>query len=77
MGGSECSTGRNPLAQLTKTFTQVDHSLQQDRIAAGKPMTAGGALRTQGDMGQLDNQVSIIPHRTSCLFTPMLLLSTG
>jgi len=59
LGGAECSTGRNPLAALTKTFTTVDHSLQQDRMAAGKPMAAGGGLRTQGEMGQLDNQVSI------------------
>lgn len=57
LGGAECSTGRNPLAQLTKTFTQVDHSLQQDRMVAGKPMAASGGLRTQGgEMGQMDSQ---------------------
>lgn len=55
LGGAECSTGRNPLAQLTKTFTQVDHSLQQDRMM-GQPMTLGGGLRTQGEMGQMDSQ---------------------
>ncbi|KAF8417914.1 hypothetical protein BGX38DRAFT_1243099 [Terfezia claveryi] len=56
LGGPECSTGRNPLAAL-KTFTTADHSLQQDRVVAGKPMAASGGLRTQGgEMGQLDNQ---------------------
>ena len=61
LGGAECSTGRNPLAQFTKTFTD-DKSLQRDRMMPGRgPMAAEGGLRTMGgEMTGVDKQVWIL-----------------
>lgn len=50
LGGAECSTAANPLAQLSK-HTQGDKSLQRDRLAAERPMGAGAAFRSQIDGG--------------------------
>ena len=57
-GGAECSTGRNPLAQLSK-IGSVDKSNQRDRMVEGRgPMGQEAQLRSQGGaMGQMDQQV--------------------
>jgi peroxin-5 len=60
LGGAECSTAANPLAQLSK-HTQGDKSLQRDRLAGERPMGAGAAFRSQIDGGMgaaADAQVS-------------------
>lgn len=60
LGGAECSTGRNPLAQFTKHVSE-DKSLQRDRTAAGRPMGAE-AIRSMGaDMAQQDREASFPP----------------
>ena len=50
LGGGECSTARNPLAQLSK-HTDGDKSLQRDRFTVGQGMGAGAGLRSQVDGG--------------------------
>lgn len=58
MGGAECSTGRNPLAQFTKHVSS-DKSLQRDRIAQGLPASQG--LRSQApEMAASDQQASVL-----------------
>ncbi|KAF3911613.1 hypothetical protein AA313_de0200868 [Arthrobotrys entomopaga] len=49
LGGAECSTGRNPLAQFTKHVSD-DKSLQRDRMVGGIPGGPGmqQGMRTQG-----------------------------
>lgn len=55
-GGAECSTGRNPLAALSK-LGSTDSTHQQTRLVAGRPAAADAGLRTIGEMGQVDQQV--------------------
>lgn len=58
MGGAECSTGRNPLAQFTKHVSS-DKSLQRDRMAKGIPGPQG--LRSQvPEMATADQQASVL-----------------
>ncbi|KAF3924817.1 hypothetical protein ABW21_db0202484 [Orbilia brochopaga] len=49
LGGAECSTGRNPLAQFTKHVSD-DKSLQRDRMVGGVPGGQGlqQGMRSQG-----------------------------
>ncbi|KAK6358509.1 Peroxisomal membrane signal receptor PTS1 [Orbilia blumenaviensis] len=49
LGGAECSTGRNPLAQFTKHVSD-DKSLQRDRMVGGIPGGPGiqQGMRSQG-----------------------------
>jgi peroxin-5 len=59
LGGAECSTGRNPLAQFTKHVSE-DKSLQRDRTTAGRPMGAE-AIRSMGaEMNAQDREVSFL-----------------
>ncbi|KAL7273034.1 Peroxisomal membrane signal receptor PTS1 [Rhizina undulata] len=58
LGGAECSTGRNPLAQFTKHVSD-DKSLQRDRMAGGVPVgrEAGGMRSMPADMTAADQQM--------------------
>ena len=58
MGGAECSTGTNPLAQFSK-HVEGDKSLQRDRLAAERPIGAGSLRSMGGEMAAADQQVSI------------------
>ena len=74
-GGAECSTGRNPLAALSK-LGSTDSTHQQTRLVAGRPAAADAGLRTVGEMGQVDQQVRtsfpipllVFLHNTAFLF---------
>jgi hypothetical protein len=59
LGGAECSTGRNPLAQFTKHASE-DRSLQRDRLS-GLPVgpDAGGLRSMGGEMAGTDKQVCV------------------
>jgi len=50
LGGAECSTAANPLAQLSKGV-DGDKSLQRDRFRAGPGMGAGASMRSAVDGG--------------------------
>lgn len=65
LGGAECSTGRNPLAQLGKIGAE-DKSLQRDRIQDGRLTPQMGGLRTMGsEIAAADRQVrSSICHQS-------------
>lgn len=57
LGGAECSTGRNPLAQFTKHVSE-DKSLQRDRPADGRAAPGMGGMRTMGgEIAGADKQV--------------------
>ena len=56
MGGPECSTGSNPLAQFTK-HTGEDKSLQRDRLAGQGPPGLQEGFRTHQN-GRSQDQVS-------------------
>jgi len=59
LGGAECSTGRNPLAQFTKHVSK-DKSLERDRLGNLPVGPEVGGLRTVGgEMAGADKQVSI------------------
>ncbi|KAG8626792.1 hypothetical protein KVT40_005737 [Elsinoe batatas] len=53
LGGPECSTGANPLAQFTK-HTQDDRSLQRDRLVGRGPGGLGESMRSQTMGGPQD-----------------------
>jgi hypothetical protein len=53
LGGAECSTAANPLAQFAK-HVQDDKSLQQDRLAGHGPAGLREGMRSQGMMGNQD-----------------------
>ncbi|AOW07836.1 peroxisomal targeting signal receptor [Yarrowia lipolytica] len=55
-GGSECSTGRNPLSQFTK-HTAEDRSLQHDRVAGPSGGRVGGMRSNTGEMSQQDREM--------------------
>lgn len=57
LGGAECSTAANPLAQFTK-HVQDDKSLQRDRLVGRGPGGMQESMRSQGMVGGQD-QVSI------------------
>lgn len=57
LGGAECSTGANPLAQFSK-HTQDDHSLQRDRLVGRGPGGMQESMRTQ-QMGPGQEGVSV------------------
>ncbi|PWW72302.1 TPR-like protein [Tuber magnatum] len=57
MGGAECSTGRNPLAQFTKNVSK-DKSLERDRLGSLPVGPDLGGLRTVGgEMVGADKQM--------------------
>lgn len=57
LGGAECSTGRNPLAQFTKHVSE-DKSLQRDRLGDGRAAPGMGGIRTMGgEIAAADKQV--------------------
>lgn len=60
MGGAECSTAANPLAQFSK-HTQDDKSLQRDRLVGRRPGGVNG-IRTTGMTGSQDNVGSVSHH---------------
>ena len=53
LGGAECSTAANPLAQFSK-HTQDDKSLQRDRLVGRAPGGAFESMRSQIQTGQND-----------------------
>ncbi|KAI5286667.1 Peroxisomal membrane signal receptor PTS1 [Ascosphaera aggregata] len=53
LGGSECSTAANPLAQVTK-HVQDDKSLQRDRLVGRGPGGMQEGMRSRGIMGGQD-----------------------
>ena len=53
LGGAECSTAANPLAQFSK-HTQNDTSLQKDRLVGRAPGAGLESMRSQIPMGQND-----------------------
>ncbi|KAI9806706.1 MAG: hypothetical protein M1825_006163 [Sarcosagium campestre] len=59
LGGGECSTGANPLAQFTK-HVQDDKSLQRDRLAGRGPGAAQESMRSQG--GQQGGQDTMMDN---------------
>jgi peroxin-5 len=59
MGGAECSTSRNPLAQFTK-HVEADKSLQRDRLGNDRLVGDRAGLRTMGgEMVAADQQVAL------------------
>jgi peroxin-5 len=60
LGGAECSTASNPLAQFAK-HTQDDKSLQRDRLIGRGP---GGGFETMrsGPIGQNDMVTTVFPQ---------------
>lgn len=59
LGGAECSTSRNPLAQFTKHVSE-DKSLQRDRLGGLPAGPDVGGLRSMGgEMAAADKQVCI------------------
>jgi peroxin-5 len=54
LGGAECSTGANPLAQFAK-HTQDDKSLQRDRMAMGRGGGLQESMRSQAMHPGQDN----------------------
>lgn len=57
LGGAECSTGRNPLAQFTKHVSE-DKSLQRDRLGDGRAAPGMGGIRTMGgEIAAADKQM--------------------
>lgn len=53
LGGAECSTGRNPLAQFAKQAGK-DNSLLRDRQADGRAVGQMGGMRSAG--GEVVNE---------------------
>lgn len=53
LGGPECSTGANPLAQFTK-HVQDDKSLQRDRLVGRGSGGMGESMRSQHMGGSQD-----------------------
>lgn len=63
LGGAECSTVANPLAQFAK-HTQDDKSLQRDRLVGRGPGGGFESMRTQSMMGQNDKVGEICFRKT-------------
>lgn len=61
---AECSTGRNPLAQMSK-LGSVDNSLQRERNAAGLPLSQQNLRSAGPSMGVADAQVLSSPIPSS------------
>jgi len=59
LGGAECSTASNPLAQFTK-HVQDDKSLQRDRLVGRGPGGMQEGMRSRGMVGVQD-QVCMLP----------------
>ena len=59
LGGAECSTAANPLAQFVK-HTQDDKSLQRDRLVGRGPRAGFESMRSQIPTSQNDKVRS--PH---------------
>ncbi|KAJ9197342.1 hypothetical protein DTO164E3_5775 [Paecilomyces variotii] len=56
LGGAECSTAANPLAQFTK-HVQDDKSLQRDRLVGRGPGGMQESMRSQGMVGGQDQMM--------------------
>ncbi|KAI9802521.1 MAG: Peroxisomal membrane signal receptor PTS1 [Piccolia ochrophora] len=64
LGGAECSTGANPLAQFTK-HVQDDKSLQRDRLAGRGPAGVQESMRSQlGVPGAQDKMMEDFMQQT-------------
>ncbi|KAI9857339.1 MAG: Peroxisomal membrane signal receptor PTS1 [Vezdaea acicularis] len=56
LGGAECATGANPLAQFTK-HVQDDKTLQRDRLVGQDSGGIQGGIRSNGVIGQQDQMM--------------------